>query len=131
MKKNKKIIIAAIALVVLIAAMAVIYASTRPATAEGEKSFTVEVIHGDGSEKTFTYQTDAEYLGEVLLDEGLIQGEVNQFGLYIITVDGENAIYEEDGAYWALYEGDDYAQQGIDETPILDGSEFSLVYTVG
>ena len=131
MKKNKKIIIAAIALVVLIAAMAVIYASTRPATAEGEKSFTVEVIHGDGSEKTFTYQTDAEYLGEVLLDEGLIQGEVNQFGLYIITVDGEDAIYEEDGAYWALYEGDDYAQQGIDETPILDGSEFSLVYTVG
>ena len=131
MKKNKKIIIAAIALVVLIAAMAVIYASTRPATAEGEKSFTVEVIHGDGSEKTFTYQTDAEYLGEVLLDEGLIQGEVNQFGLYIITVDGEDAIYEEDGAYWALYEGEDYAQQGIDETPILDGSEFSLVYTVG
>ena len=131
MKKNKKIIIAAIALVVLIAAMAVIYASTRPATAEGEKSFTVEVIHGDGSEKTFTYQTDAEYLGEVLLDEGLIQGEVNQFGLYIITVDGEDAIYEEDGAYWALYEGDDYAQRGIDETPILDGSEFSLVYTVG
>ena len=131
MQKNKKIIIAAVIVVLLIAAMAVIYASTRPATAEGEKSFTVEVIHGDGSEKTFTYQTDAEYLGEVLLDEGLIQGEVNQFGLYIITVDGENAIYEEDGAYWALYEGDDYAQQGIDETPILDGSEFSLVYTVG
>ena len=131
MKKNKKIIIAAIILVVLIAAMAVIYVSTRPATAEGEKSFTVEVIHGDGSEKTFTYQTDAEYLGEVLLDEGLIQGEVNQFGLYIITVDGEDAIYEEDGAYWALYEGEDYAQQGIDETPVLDGSEFSLVYTVG
>ena len=53
MKKNKKIIIAAIALVVLIAAMAVIYVSTRPATAEGEKSITVKVIHSDESEKTF------------------------------------------------------------------------------
>ena len=131
MQKNKKIIIAAIAIVALIAAMTVIYVSTRPATVEGEKTFTVEVIHGDGTEKTFTYNTDAEYLGEVLLAEGLIQGENSQFGLYIITVDGEDAIYENDGAYWALFEGEDYAQQGIDETPILDGSEFSLVYTIG
>ena len=131
MKKNRKLIIAAVIIVVLIAAMAVIYVSTRPETAEGEKSFTVEVIHGDGSKKNFTYQTDAEYLGDFLLDEGLIQGENSQFGLYINTVDGEDAIFETDGAYWALYEGDDYAQQGIDQTPILDGSEFSLVYTVG
>ena len=131
MQKNKKIIIAAAVIVVLIAVMAAVFISTRPETSEGRKSFTVEVIHSDGTEKTFTYHTDAEYLGEVLLDEGLIQGEVNQFGLYIITVDGEDAIYEEDGAYWALYEGDGYAQQGIDETPVLDGSEFSLVYTIG
>lgn len=131
MKKSKKIVIAAVAIVVLIAAMIAIYVSTRPETAGGAKSFTVEVVHSDGAEKTFTYHTDAEYLGEVLLDEGLIQGEVNQFGLYIITVDGEDAVFETDGAYWALYEGEDYAMQGIDETPILDGSEFALVYTVG
>ena len=131
MQKNKKLIIAAVALVVLIAAMTTIFIATRPKTVEGTKSFTVEVVHSDGTEKTFTYQTDAEYLGEVLLDEGLIQGDVNQFGLYINTVDGEDAIYEDNGAYWALYEGEDYAQQGIDETPVLDGSEFSLVYTVG
>ena len=131
MQKNKKIIIAAVMIAVLIAAMALIYVSTRPATAEGEKSFTVEVVHGDGTKKTFTYQTDAEYLGEVLLGEGLIRGGHSQFGLYITTVDGEDAVYETDGAYWALYEGENYAQQGIDETPILDGSVFSLVYTVG
>ena len=131
MQKNKKLIIAAVVIVLLIAVMAAVYVSTRPETAEGEKSFTVEVVHGDGTKKTFTYQTDAEYLGEVLLGEGLIQGDANQFGLYINTVDGEDAIFETDGAYWALYEGEDYAQQGIDETPILDGSVFSLVYTIG
>ena len=131
MQKNIKIIIAAVAIIVLIAVMAAVYVSTRPETVEGEKSFTVKVIHKDGSEKTFTYQTDVEYLGDLLLEEGLIQGENGQFGLYITNVDGENAIYENDGAYWALYEGEDYAQQGIGETPILDGSEFSLVYTVG
>ena len=129
--KNKKLIIAAVAIVVLIAVMTAVYISTRPETAEGEKNFTVQVIHGDGTEKTFTYHTSAEYLGEVLLDEGLIEGEVNQFGLYINTVDGEDAIFEAHGAYWALFEGEDYAQQGIDETPILDGSEFALVYTIG
>ena len=131
MQKNKKLIIAAVAIVVIIAAMVTIYVSTRPETVEGEKRFTVEVVHEDGTTKTFTYQTDAEYLGQVLLSEGLIHGDVNQFGLFIKMVDGEEAIYENDGAYWALFEGEDYAQQGIDETPILDGSVFSLVYTVG
>ena len=131
MQKNKKIIIAAVAIIVLIAVMAAVYVSTRPETAEGEKSFTVEVVHGDGSKKTFTYQTDVEYLGDLLLEEGLIRGDSSQFGLFIKMVDGEEAIFETNGAYWALYEGEDYAQQGIDETPILDGSEFSLVYTIG
>ena len=131
MQKNKKLIIAVIAVVVIAAAMAIIYAATRPETTAGSKTFTVAVTHSDGSEKTFTYHTDAEYLGEVLLDEGLIAGDVTQFGLYINTVDGEDAIWEEDGSYWALYVGDEYAMQGIDQTPIADGDAFSLVYTIG
>lgn len=131
MKKNKKLIIGAAAVAVVIALMAAVYIATRPETAEGVKSFTVEVVHKDGTSKIFSYSSDAEYLGEVLLDEGLIRGEVSQFGLYIITVDGEDAIYEQDSSYWALYEEEEYAQQGIDQTPIMDGSKFSLVYTIG
>ena len=131
MSKNKKLAITAAALVIIIAAMAIIYVCTRPAAAEGSKTFTVEVVHSDSAKKSFTYHTDAEYLGEVLLAEGLIAGEDSQYGLYIITVDGEDAVWEEDGSYWALYEGEDYAMQGIDTTPVLDGSVFSLVYTVG
>lgn len=131
MEKNRKLIIGAAAVLLAIAIMAVVYISTRPETAQGAKTFTVEVVHSDGVSRTFTYNTDAEYLGGVLLEEGLIQGEDGQFGLYIITVDGEDAVYERDGGYWALYEGDDYAMQGIDLTPVMDGSEFSLVYTVG
>ena len=131
MQKNKKLIIAVIAVVVVVIAMAVIFIVTRPGTTAGSKTFTVEVVHSDGNEKTFTYHTDAEYLGDVLLDEGLIAGDVGQFGLYINTVDGEDAIWEEDGSYWALYVGDEYAMQGIDQTPIADGDAFSLVYTIG
>ena len=131
MQKNKKLIIAAIAVVVVVAAMVIIYVATRPETAAGSKTFTVKVVHGDGSEKAFTYQTDAEYLGEVLVEKGLIVGHTDTFGLYIDTVDGEDAVWEADSSYWALYVGEDYAQQGIDQTPIADGDVFSLVYTVG
>lgn len=129
MSKNKKTLIALLVLVLLIAAAAAAYLLNKPEPGEGTKSITVEVIHGDGSAKTFDYTTDKEYLGELLLEEGLIAGEEGQFGLYIKVVDGEQAIYEEDAAYWALYQGGDYAQQGIDLTPINDGDSFKLVYT--
>ena len=131
MQKNKKLILAVIAVVVIAAAMAVIYIATRPEPTAGSKTFTVEVVHSDGTSKTFTYHTDDGYLGPVLLAEGLIAGHTTQFGLYIDTVDGEDAIWDVDGSYWALYVGEDYAMQGIGQTPVTDGGAFSLVYTLG
>lgn len=88
-------------------------------------------MHSDGSEKLFTYHTDAEYLGEVIISEGLVVGEDGPYGLYIKEVDGEAAVYETDGAYWSLLIGGEYAMSGADTTPIADGDTFSLVYTVG
>ena len=82
-------------------------------------------------DKDFSYTTDEEYLGTVLEEEGLISGFDGEFGLYIEQVDGEKAIYEENGAYWAFYENGAYATTGIDLTPITDGQNYSLVYTVG
>lgn len=131
MKKNGKLIAACVAAIILVGILIGIYRATRPAASEGEKTITVEVLHKDGSAKTFTYQTEAEYLGEVLLAEGLIEGEMGPYGLFVQTVDGEQAVYEEDGSYWGLYEGDSYAEQGIDLTPIADGGAYSLVYTIG
>lgn len=128
---NKKLIIACAAILAVIAVMAGIFIATRPDTAQGSKAFTVEVVHSGGNAKTFSCRTDMEYLGEALLAEGLIAGDSGPFGLYVTTVDGEEAVYERDQAYWALYEGEEYAQQGIDQTPVLDGGSYSLVYTVG
>ena len=107
MKKNGRLILAAVVVVLLIAVFAVIWFATRPATTEGSKTITVEVVHKDESTKTFTYHTDAEYLGEVLLAEGLVEGDESEYGLMITTVDGEQAVYETDGAYWAFYVGDE------------------------
>lgn len=129
--QTKKLILAAVALAVLIAVFAGVWVSTRPAAVQGAKTITVEVVHAGGDKKTFTYHTDEELLGPVLQAEGLVEGEMGGFGLYIKVVDGERADFDTDGAYWAVYQGEEYAAQGVDATPIQDGDTFSLVYTVG
>lgn len=131
MSKNKKLIAAVVAVVVVIALFLGIFVATRPATSAGSKTITVEVIHSDESSKTFTCSSDAEYLGEVLAAESFVVSEDGPYGMYIVEVDGERAVYEENGAYWSLYIGEEYAMTGADETPINDGDLFKLVYTIG
>lgn len=129
--KNKKLVIAVVALVAVVAILMGVYFATRPATSQGAKEITVTVVHKDGSEKVFTYRTDEEFLGPVILGEGLVVGEQGPYGLMISAVNGETAVYETDGAYWALFVGEEYAMSGADTTPIADGDAFKLVYTVG
>ena len=88
---NKKRIVALVAIVVVIALMLGVYLATRPETQQGSKAITIQVVHKDGTEKTFTYRTDAEFLAEVLLAEELVTGSTGEFGLTIESVDGEKA----------------------------------------
>lgn len=129
--KNRKAWVAAIVLVILIAILAAVYFMNRPQTAAGAKEITLTVVHADGSEKQFRYRTDEEYLGSVLLAEGIVQGEDGPYGLTILAVDGERADWNENQSYWALYIGQDYATTGADSTPVRDGDSFKLVYTIG
>ena len=128
---NKKLILVAVALVTAVAVMLGVYFATRPETSQGAKTITVTVVHKDGTEKVFEYNTDEEYLGPVLLDEALVVGENGPYGLMISAVDGEVADWNVDQGYWALYIGEDYATTGIDTTPIHDGDVFTLEYTIG
>ena len=128
---NKKIIIAAVALVAVIALMVGVWFATRPETSEGSKTFTVTVVHKDGTEKTFTYSTDDEYLGPVLMENGLLAGSQGPYGLMSESVDGETASWDADQSYWAFYVGEEYAVTGVDTTPVNDGDSFKLVYTIG
>lgn len=128
--QTKKLFVACIALAVLAGVFTALWLVSRPAGSGGEKTVRVEVVHADGSTKSFTCQTDEEYLAGVLLAEGLAEGEEGQFGLYITKVDGEEADYDKDRSYWAVYQGDVYAAVGVSELPVTDGSTFSLVYTI-
>ena len=125
---SKKTWIALGALIVVVALLVGVYFLTRPETQQGDKHFTITVVHSDGTEKTFECYTDEEFLGAVLLAEGIITGHEDQYGLVIDSADGEEAIWERDGAYWSLYVGEEYATTGISTTPVEDGASYKLVY---
>ncbi len=124
---NKKTMLAAIALVVLIACVGAIFLLTRPETQAGEKTITVTVVHADKSEKTFTYHTDEEYLDKVLIAEKLIEGYDDQYGFVVEKVDGEEANWK-NNVFWALYIGDQQATTGISQVVVTDGAVYKLVY---
>lgn len=128
--QNKKMILAAVALVVVIAIFAGVYVATRPEVQQGSKAITVVVVHGDGSEKTFEYRTDAEKLGAFLEEKGLIESEGADDGMFH-TVDGEKADWNVNQSYWAFYLGDEYAMAGIYDTVVENGAVYKLVYTIG
>jgi len=129
--KNRKLWIGIITLVVVVGLMGWLWLSSQEQPNAGGKAITITVVHGDGSEKMFSYGTDAKYLGEVILEEQLAEGEKGPYGLEIHTVDGETASWEKDQSYWALYIGTEYATTGADSVILTDGGEYSLVYTRG
>lgn len=127
---KKKIVLSAVALAALIAVLAAVWWFNRPETSIGEKNVTVEVVHKDERKRTFTCSTDEEYLDKLLVSEGIVEDNQAEFGLYILVVDGERADYNEDGAYWAVFQNDEATVTGASETPIHDGDVISLVYTL-
>ena len=60
---------------------------------------------------------------------GLITGDPGPYGLYVMKVNGIEAIYEEDGSYWAFYENEQYALAGVDQTNIDPDVAYSFVQT--
>ena len=93
---------------------------------EGETQFTFDVVDQEGNETQFEIHTDKETVGEALLELGLIAGEEGDYGLYVKTVNGITADYDEDGAYWAFYIDGEYAATGVDATPVKEGGTYSF-----
>lgn len=130
MNKNKKIILGVVALVAVVAILLGVWFGTRPDTVEGAKALTVTVIHGDSSEKIFDIHTDAEYLAEALVENGIVEDNQSDYGLYILTADGETAD-ESNQEWWCLTKGGESMMTGASDTPIADGESYELTFTVG
>lgn len=123
MKKSTKILLAVLVLAILAGAMAAAWLYFSPKAAAGAKSIVVDVTHLDGTEKSFTYQTDEEFLAPVL--DGLISGEPGDYGLFIDTVDGEFAD-QSLGQWWVFTVNGEMGVYGADTQPIADGDVFAF-----
>ena len=127
MKNNKKLILAAVALILLVCAMGAVWFLSRPEFQQGGKDLTIKVIHGDKSEKVFEVSTDAENLGAVLVEHNIVVDNQSAYGLYILTADGET-VNEANQEWWCVTKGGESLMTGADETPVADGDTFKLSY---
>lgn len=95
----------------------------------GEKHLGM-LVTADGKTIIFNIYSDADTVGEALMENGLVEGSDGQFGLYITHVNGIKAVYEEDGAYWGFYDRDgELMSTGVDMTELHDGDVYELRYT--
>lgn len=95
---------------------------------QGAKTVTVQVQAEDKT-VNFTIHTDSATLGEALLEHGLVEGDMGEFGLYIKKVNGILADYDVDQSYWGFYSGGEYMMSGVDTTEISGGESYELIRT--
>lgn len=93
---------------------------------EGENAFVFIAVDLDGNSTHYMIKTDKETVGEALVENGLIAGDDSEYGLYVKTVNGITLDYDKDGKYWAFYEENAYANQGVDQTPIKEGGVYTF-----
>ncbi|MCL1845399.1 MAG: DUF4430 domain-containing protein [Defluviitaleaceae bacterium] len=93
----------------------------------GETIFTLVVDHGEIS--TFRVSTDEETVGDALFALNLIDGEYGAFGLFVTTVNGITADFDEDGAWWAFWVDGEMSMTGVSETPAENGANYAFVLT--
>ena len=96
---------------------------------EGATVFQFSVVDLEEKETKFEIHTDETTVGAALMNLGLIEGEDGPYGLYVMKVNGIEAIYEQDGSYWAFYENGQYGLTGVDMTDINPDVAYSFVQT--
>lgn len=128
--KEKKYLVGVVALIILCVLGWFLYYNFKPETQEGNKKIDVVVVHGNQEEKTFHYETDVGYLGDVLTKEGLIEGEESQYGLFITTVDGEKAD-DSKQQWWCITQNGEQVNTSVSQTPVIDGEQYELTLKEG
>ncbi len=92
----------------------------------GALQFNFNVVDGEGNVTKYVINTDKTVVGEALIDNGLIEGDEGDFGLYVKKVNGITADYDIDGTYWAFYENGAYAAKGVDQTTVVAGTTYEF-----
>ena len=97
---------------------------------QGSTSFRFEVTNNEGAISVWNVSTDETTVGAALLGVGLIDGDVSDWGLFVLEVDGVVADFDANGAWWAFYIDGEMAMVGVDGAEIEEGVVYAFVYTV-
>ena len=127
---KKKSVVLLVVLIALVLTAGLVWFMNRPQATDGAKNITVEVVHGDGSTKSFSIRTDAEILRQACEEQKLIAGKEGEYGLYVLTVDGETAD-ESIQQWWCITKGGAEHFYGVDETMIQDGEQYEFTLKTG
>ena len=122
MSKKAKIILSAV-LVLLV----VVFCAARlvfvPEPVEGAKHIVFQVTGHEGNAKNFDIYTDAENLGDALMEEKLIDAEEGPYGLWVTAVFGEAADSTKN-EYWMFSKNGEMLSTGVSDTLIADGEHY-------
>lgn len=134
MNKSKllKSVLGTVLFLAIVVVMIVVYKnySALDPSNKGDKTISIQVVIPDESTKDFTYSTDEDYLGPVLITEKLVEGSEGQYGFFMTAVDGR-AADDSKQEWWCLTKETEAVFTGIDLTPIADGDKYELTLMTG
>lgn len=129
--KNKKLLVGlSVGLAILIAIFAIVLVTNKPETTKGQKNIDVTIVYADKTTKVLDFETDAEFLGDVLFEEGLVNAEEYKAGYYTV-VDGIKADYNVDQSWWCVTKDGEMTMVGMNELALADGDKYEITYTIG
>jgi len=96
---------------------------------EGSTTIRVEVTDADGGTIGFYVNTDAETVGDALLEVELIDGDVSEFGMMVTHVNGIHAEFNQDNAWWAFYVDGEMSMAGVDSVEVVPEAVYAFIHT--
>lgn len=127
---NKKNLISAIILIIIVVITASIYSFFKPDTQTGNKNITIVVSNGEDIKNTHKISTNEEFLRGALEQENLVVGTESEYGLFINSIDGITAD-ETKEQWWCFTKNGNALATGVDKTPIKDGDKFEATLKTG
>ncbi|MBR2013327.1 MAG: hypothetical protein IJ995_03835 [Clostridia bacterium] len=129
MKKKQLFLIAisAVLLIGLIIGAVFLWKGSSADPEKGSKAIVFEVVQKDGTSKEHEIATDAEYLADALVEEGLV--DYAEDGMYTV-IDGIEASWEADKAFWWITVNGEDAGVGLNDLAITDGGHYEATYTI-
>lgn len=128
MKKKGLIVALSIVLVVIIVAFAALIIKEKDNVQTGEKIISVTIVNKDKTQKLFKISTDAENLGDALLERNLVTEAEHKTGYYTV-INGIRADYTLDKAWWCFTQNGEMTTVGANDLPIKDGDSFEITHT--